>query len=58
MLVSTIFSIITAVGMGLLLGFILQRGRFCLNSAFRDIIFMKDMNLFVDGSDRFPPQLI
>ncbi|RJQ21055.1 MAG: YeeE/YedE family protein [Nitrospiraceae bacterium] len=37
---------ITAVGMGLALGFILQRGRFCLNSAFRDIIFMKDMELF------------
>ncbi len=37
---------ITAVGMGLALGFILQRGRFCLNSAFRDIIFMKDLTLF------------
>jgi uncharacterized membrane protein YedE/YeeE len=32
--------------MGLALGFILQKGRFCLNSAFRDIIFMKDYTLF------------
>jgi uncharacterized membrane protein YedE/YeeE len=32
--------------MGLGLGYILQRGRFCLNSAFRDIIFIKDLTLF------------
>lgn len=36
----------TAILMGLALGYILQRGRFCLNSAFRDIIFMKDLTLF------------
>ena len=29
-----------------MLGFILQRGRFCLNSAFRDIIFLEDLELF------------
>lgn len=40
------FSIITAVLLGLALGFVLQRGRFCLNSAFRDIIFLKDFTLF------------
>ncbi len=39
-------SALTAVAMGLSLGFILQRGRFCLNSAFRDIIFIKDFTLF------------
>lgn len=39
-------SIVTAVALGLALGFILQRGRFCLNSAFRDIIFIKDLTLF------------
>jgi hypothetical protein len=39
-------SILTAVSLGLLLGYILQRGRFCLNTAFRDIIFMKDFTLF------------
>lgn len=46
MLQGNIFSVITAVALGLGLGFILQRGRFCLNSAFRDIIFMKDLTLF------------
>jgi uncharacterized membrane protein YedE/YeeE len=39
-------SIVTAVALGLALGFILQRGRFCLNSAFRDIIFIQDLTLF------------
>ena len=43
---SSYFSIISAIAMGLGLGFILQRGRFCLNSAFRDIIFFKDLTLF------------
>ena len=39
-------SALTAVVLGLSLGFILQRGRFCLNSAFRDIIFIQDLTLF------------
>jgi uncharacterized membrane protein YedE/YeeE len=39
-------SALSAVGVGLMLGFILQRGRFCLNSAFRDIIFVQDLELF------------
>lgn len=43
---NSLFSVLTAVALGLGLGFILQRGRFCLNSAFRDIIFMKDVTLF------------
>ncbi len=30
----------------MLLGFILQRGQFCMNSAFRDTIFMKDFTMF------------
>jgi len=46
MLHSSVFSFGTAIVMGLALGFILQKGRFCLNSAFRDIIFMKDYTLF------------
>jgi uncharacterized membrane protein YedE/YeeE len=46
MLQGSIFSVLTAVGCGLGLGFILQRGRFCLNSAFRDIIFIRDLTLF------------
>lgn len=43
---SSLFSALSAVLMGLGLGYILQRGRFCLNSAFRDIIFIKDLTLF------------
>ncbi|NTW66943.1 MAG: YeeE/YedE family protein, partial [Nitrospirae bacterium] len=46
MLHSSIISFGTAILAGLALGYILQRGRFCLNSAFRDIIFMKDLTLF------------
>ena len=40
------FSIISAIILGLSLGFVLQRGRFCLNSAFRDILVMEDLTLF------------
>lgn len=46
MLHSSIVSFSTAILAGLALGYILQKGRFCLNSAFRDIIFMKDLTLF------------
>ena len=46
MLNGSIMSFGTAILLGLALGFILQKGRFCLNSAFRDIIFMKDFTLF------------
>lgn len=42
----SVVSALTAVILGLSLGFILQKGRFCLNSAFRDIIFIKDLTLF------------
>ena len=31
---------------GILFGFALQRGRFCMNSAFRDILLMKDFTTF------------
>jgi hypothetical protein len=27
-------------------GFVLQRGRYCMNSAFRDIIFLDDFTMF------------
>ena len=46
MLHNSIVSFGTAILLGLALGYILQRGRFCLNSAFRDIIFIQDMTLF------------
>lgn len=39
-------AILTGLGVGLLFGFALQRGRFCMNSAFRDIILGRDFTLF------------
>ena len=41
-----IMTIITGLAVGLMLGFVLQRGRFCMNTAFRDVVFIKDMTLF------------
>jgi len=38
-------AIITGLIIGILFGFALQRGRFCMNSAFRDIILMKEYTL-------------
>ncbi len=32
--------------LGLAIGFVLQRGRFCMNTAFRDTIFIDDFTLF------------
>jgi len=46
MVSGNIFSVLSAITLGLMLGFVLQRGRFCLNSAFRDIIFVKDLTFF------------
>jgi len=37
--------IITGLFVGILFGFVLQRGRFCMNSAFRDIVLFKDYAL-------------
>lgn len=39
--------IIAALGLavGLPFGYALQRGRFCMNSAFRDIVLAKDLTL-------------
>jgi uncharacterized membrane protein YedE/YeeE len=38
--------VITGLFAGILFGFVLQRGRFCMNSAFRDIVLFKDYALF------------
>lgn len=38
--------ILSALVCGGLLGFVLQRGRFCMNTAFRDTIFIKEFTLF------------
>ncbi len=39
-------AILSAVALGAALGFVFQRGRYCLNTAFRDIIYIKNFNLF------------
>ena len=38
--------VISGLLVGVLFGFALQRGRFCMNSAFRDIILGRDFTLF------------
>lgn len=45
-MVNSYISMLTAVALGLTLGYFLQRGRFCLNSAFRDIIFLDNLTTF------------
>lgn len=42
----SIYTIVTGLAVGMILGFVLQRGRFCMNTAFRDVIFIQDMTLF------------
>ncbi len=37
--------LISGLLVGILFGFVLQRGRFCMNSAFRDIILLKEYKL-------------
>ena len=37
--------VITGLFIGVLFGFVLQRGRFCMNSAFRDIVLFQDYAL-------------
>ncbi len=38
--------LLSGILVGVLFGFVLQRGRYCMNSAFRDVIFMNDYTLF------------
>jgi len=42
----TIGYIISGLLVGILFGYILQRGRYCANTGFRDIIFINDFTLF------------
>jgi hypothetical protein len=42
----TIGYIVSGLLVGALFGFILQRGRYCANTGFRDIIFMNDYTIF------------
>ncbi len=41
-----IMVLLSGLLVGVLFGFVLQRGRYCMNSAFRDIIFVNDFTLF------------
>ncbi len=41
-----VFFVLSAVIVGLGVGWVLQRGRICMNSAFRDIIFISDLTVF------------
>lgn len=41
-----VLTIISGLLIGVFFGFVLQRGRFCVNTAFRDTIFMKDFTMF------------
>ncbi|MEN8242681.1 MAG: YeeE/YedE family protein [Chloroflexota bacterium] len=37
--------VLTGLIVGIAFGFVLQRGRFCMNSAFRDVVLLKDYTL-------------
>jgi len=39
-------TVIPGLVIGIFFGIILQRGRFCMNSAFRDTLLLKEFNLF------------
>jgi len=39
------YALIVGLIVGALFGFVLQRGRFCMNSAFRDIVLLKEFKL-------------
>jgi hypothetical protein len=39
------YALVVGLIIGAIFGFILHRGRFCMNSAFRDIILLKEFKL-------------
>ncbi|MBY8992493.1 MAG: YeeE/YedE family protein [Candidatus Lokiarchaeota archaeon] len=39
------YALIPGLILGIIFGFVLQRGRFCMNSAFRDVILLKEYKL-------------
>ncbi len=45
MAIDIVVVLIPGLILGIIFGFILQRGRFCMNSAFRDIILLKEFKL-------------
>jgi uncharacterized protein len=38
--------VVLGLGIGLIFGYVLQRGRFCMYTAFRDILLIRDLTLF------------
>lgn len=46
MAIDILVVLIPGLIIGIIFGYILQRGRFCMNSAFRDIILLKEYKLF------------
>ncbi|MCK5286775.1 MAG: YeeE/YedE family protein [Thermodesulfovibrionia bacterium] len=42
----TVGYILSGLLLGVAFGFVLQRGRYCMNTAFRDVIFVNDLTLF------------
>ncbi|MCE5312033.1 MAG: YeeE/YedE family protein [Nitrospiraceae bacterium] len=43
---ASLMVLISGIVTGIMFGFVLQRGRYCMNSAFRDIVFINDTTLF------------
>lgn len=41
-----VWALLSGIVLGAVLGFIFQRGRYCLNTAFRDILYIKNFTLF------------
>ena len=39
--------LVLGLGVGLLFGFALQRGRFCMYTAFRDMLLITDLSTFL-----------
>ena len=43
---ASIMVLLSGLLVGVIFGFVLQRGRYYMNSAFRDIVFVNDFTLF------------
>ncbi|MBN2653686.1 MAG: YeeE/YedE family protein [Nitrospirae bacterium] len=43
---ASVMVLLSGIFTGVIFGFILQRGRYCMNSAFRDVVFINDTTLF------------
>lgn len=43
---ASVMVLLSGIVTGIMFGFVLQRGRYCMNSAFRDVVFISDTTLF------------